>query len=217
MRNADKYLKEMYGSNCMDVQMNKCARGKGDVYLKKGGEMSRCKNPLYTGGFDYPYKVRAPWIRAGELAPPGSSSQDAVLQSVGECLASPELWRTDSQAPLDEELRLLENHVLADVCARVLLGNRTSPTNAKRFLGECLVANKWRKKQEATKMDIESRRNTVLVELTKPTMRVHVTQRLKALRIALTPTNMTATLWAAKNKQKKQALLQHRAVDGCLY
>eukprot|EP00658_Telonema_sp_P-2_P068438 TRINITY_DN5736_c0_g1_i2.p1 TRINITY_DN5736_c0_g1~~TRINITY_DN5736_c0_g1_i2.p1 ORF type:complete len:407 (-),score=97.98 TRINITY_DN5736_c0_g1_i2:77-1297(-) len=213
MRNADKYLKEMYGSNCMDVQINKCARGKGDVYLKRGGEASRCTYALYAGGFDYPYKVRVPWIRAGELAPLGSTKGDAGAQSVAE--------RRRSQASTLPgvgilALQRLGYHVLADVCARdldSLVRNQTSSSNAERSLGDCLVANRWRTQQEVDNMDILSRRNTVIVELAKPAMQRRVIQRLKALGSAASKTAGVAAAKKAAAEAKAAAVAKKDAEE----
>jgi hypothetical protein len=64
IRNASGYLTTRYGEDCLTVQLNKCAKWLGELFLE---DADKCKWPLYKGGVDYPYMTRAPYIVAGSL------------------------------------------------------------------------------------------------------------------------------------------------------
>ena len=61
--NSPKYLKQMYGSQCLEVQINKCARDKGDMFLTNP---KKCNFPCYRGALDFPHMVRVNF-RRGEI------------------------------------------------------------------------------------------------------------------------------------------------------
>ena len=64
IRNASGYLKTRYGEQCLTLQLNKCAKGLGELFLKNA---DKCNWALYKGSVDYPYMIRAPYIVPGSL------------------------------------------------------------------------------------------------------------------------------------------------------
>ena len=61
--NALTYLKRMYGDDCLEVQVNKCARQKGTLFLS---HPKQCNYPCYRGALDFPHITREN-IKRGEI------------------------------------------------------------------------------------------------------------------------------------------------------
>ena len=60
--NSSRYLKARYGSDCLQVQRNKCNK-KGNLF--RNGPM-KCNGAAYRGALDFPYEIRRNIVR-GEI------------------------------------------------------------------------------------------------------------------------------------------------------
>lgn len=61
--NSPRYLRHTYGADCLDVQVNKCARNKGSLFLT---DPKKCNFPCYRGALDFPHKLYHNFTR-GEI------------------------------------------------------------------------------------------------------------------------------------------------------
>jgi len=62
--NSTKYLKHMYGTNCLEVQVNKCARGEGSLYKTNP---KKCNSACYSGALDFPHIMQHPNFTRGAI------------------------------------------------------------------------------------------------------------------------------------------------------
>ena len=62
--NSERYLKQMYGDDCLHVQVNKCARDAGFLF-KTNPE--KCLRPVYRGALDHPHMIHYKFVK-GKVA-----------------------------------------------------------------------------------------------------------------------------------------------------
>jgi hypothetical protein len=58
--NSERYLKQMYGDDCLRVQVNKCARDAGSLFKK---DPAKCSWPLYRGALDHPHMIHYKFVK----------------------------------------------------------------------------------------------------------------------------------------------------------
>ena len=58
--NSERYLKQMYGDDCLRVQVNKCARDAGSLFKK---DPAKCSWPPYRGALDHPHMIHYKFVK----------------------------------------------------------------------------------------------------------------------------------------------------------